>query len=184
MIEEKVKKLIEKIDREDPQIKAFIEVYRAEALEQAKELDSRNGKKGKLYGKVIAIKNNIAIKGKKFTCGSKMLENYISPYNASVIERIKAEDGIIIGSLNMDEFACGSDNTKSAFFTTKNPLDMDYVPGGSSGASAAAVAAGFCDIALGSDTGGSIRCPASFCGVTSIKPTYGLVSRFGLGDMM
>lgn len=183
MIEEKVKKLIEKIDREDPQIKAFIEVYRAEALEQAKELDSRNGKKGKLYGKVIAIKNNIAIKGKKFTCGSKMLENYISPYNASVIERIKAEDGIIIGSLNMDEFACGSDNTKSAFFTTKNPLDMDYVPGGSSGASAAAVAAGFCDIALGSDTGGSIRCPASFCGVTSIKPTYGLVSRFGLGDL-
>lgn len=183
---ERISKLLDKIEGGDGRVKAFIEIYGKEALAKAKELDKKmkEGKKpGKLAGKAIAVKNNIAIIGKKLTCASRMLENYFAPYNATVVGKIEAEDGIIIGSANLDEFACGSDTTKSAFFQTRNPLDTDYVPGGSSGGSAAAVAAGFADIALGSDTGGSIRCPASFCGVVGIKPTYGLVSRYGLADM-
>lgn len=183
---EYISELLEKIKTNDTKIKAFIEVYSEEALATAEELDKKAEKQeklGKLAGKAIAVKNNIAIKGKKLTCGSKMLEDYIAPYNATVIEKIKKEDGIIIGSTNLDEFACGSDNSKSAFFQTKNPLDMEYVSGGSSGGSGASVSAGFADIALGSDTGGSIRCPASFCGIVGIKPTYGLISRYGLADM-
>ncbi len=186
MHHERIARLLEKIRREDGRIGAFIEVYEKEALAKAQELDrkAKEGKPlGRLAGKAIAIKNIIAARGKRLTAGSKMLENYIAPYDAAVVERINAEDGIIIGSANMDEFACGSDNTHSAYFATRNPLDPEYVPGGSSGGSAAAVAAGFADIALGSDTGGSIRCPASFCGITGIKPTYGLVSRYGLSDM-
>ncbi|MBU0585890.1 hypothetical protein KJ780_00085 [Candidatus Micrarchaeota archaeon] len=185
MYAEHISKLLGKIKKEDKQIQAFIEVYSEEAIQKAEELDkkAKKGERlGKLAGKAIAIKNIIAIKGKKLTCASKMLENYTAPYNATVIEKIIAEDGIIIGSTNMDEFACGTDCTKSAFFPTKNPLDTDYVPGGTSGGSAAAVAAEFCDMALGSDTGGSVRCPACFCGITGIKPTYGLVSRYGLVD--
>ncbi len=179
---QRISSLLEKIKAEDKDIGAFIELYEKEALAKAKELDS--GKKpGRLAGKAIAIKNNIARKGKRLTCGSKMLERYTAPYDAAVVERIEAEDGIIIGSANLDEFACGSDTTSSAIMRTKNPLDPDYVPGGSSGGSAASVAAGFADIALGSDTGGSIRCPASFCGVVGMKPTYGLVPRYGLSDM-
>lgn len=183
---ERVSRLLDKIAKEDAKIRAFIEIYREDALAKAKELDKRakEGKKlGRLAGKAIAVKNIIAIKGKKLTCASKMLENYVAPYNAAVIEKIIAEDGIIIGSANLDEFACGSDNSKSAFFQARNPLDTEHVTGGSSGGSAAAVAAGFADIALGSDTGGSIRCPASFCGVVGVKPTYGAVSRYGLADM-
>jgi aspartyl-tRNA(Asn)/glutamyl-tRNA(Gln) amidotransferase subunit A len=182
----RVSALIEKIKKDDARIGAFIEVYEADALARAKELDAKadaGRKLGKLAGKIVAIKNNIAYKGKLLTCGSKMLESYSAPYDATVVERILAEDGIILGSANLDEFACGSDTTKSAIKLTRNPLDTEYVVGGSSGGSAASVAAGFVDIALGSDTGGSIRCPASFCGVVGMKPTYGMVPRYGLADM-
>lgn len=183
---QRISALLEKIKMENGKIGAFIEIYEKEALAKAKALDAkvRSGRRpGRLAGKAVAIKNNIAYRGKLLTCGSRMLENYVAPYDAAVVERIEAEDGIIIGSANLDEFACGSDTTKSAIVRTRNPLDTDYVPGGSSGGSAASVAAGFADIALGSDTGGSIRCPASFCGVVGMKPTYGLVSRYGLADM-
>ncbi|MFA6329624.1 MAG: Asp-tRNA(Asn)/Glu-tRNA(Gln) amidotransferase subunit GatA, partial [Candidatus Micrarchaeia archaeon] len=174
--------------------------YFDDARRSAAEVDAKikSGKPvGKLAGLVVAVKNVLAVKDKRLTCASKMLENYVAPYDAAVIEKLRAEDAIIIGSLNCDEFACGSDNTKSAFFATVNPVSFfdekgeitnisaseKYVPGGSSGASAAAVAAGFCDLALATDTGGSIRCPAAFCGVTGFKPTYGTVSRYGMADM-
>lgn len=186
MYHEHISQLLDRIRKEDPGIHAFIDVYGEGALGKAKALDAKakEGKPlGKLAGKAVAIKNNIAVRGKRQTCGSRILESYVAPYDATVVARIEAEDGIIIGSANLDEFACGSDTTRSAFFQTRNPIDTDYVPGGSSGGSAASVAAGFADIALGSDTGGSIRCPASFCGIVGVKPTYGLVSRYGLGDM-
>jgi aspartyl-tRNA(Asn)/glutamyl-tRNA(Gln) amidotransferase subunit A len=136
-----------------------------------------------LGGLVVAVKNSVAVRGKLLTCSSKMLEHYVAPYNATAIERIVAQDGVVIGSTNIDEFCCGSDCTNSALKTTRNPIDLERVPGGSSGGSAAAVAAGFCDIALSEDTGGSIRCPASFCGAAGLRPTYGLVSRYGVSDM-
>ena len=179
-VEEKLKIIGEK----NPQLDIFIEVF-DNAVEMAEKVQKKidEGRGGKLAGMVIAVKNNIAIRGRRLTCSSRMLENYISPYNATVIEKILREDGIIIGTTNMDEFAAGSDTTHSAFFKTKNPVDPSRVPGGSSGGSAAAVAAGMCDGALGTDTGGSIRCPAAFCGVAGFKPTYGAVSRYGLVDM-
>jgi len=182
---ENVFKCLSEIRKREKEIGAFIEVFEEEALKRSEEIDSKlkKGKAGKLAGLVVAIKNNIAINGKRMTCASKMLENYVAPYDATVIERLLAEDAIIIGTTNLDEFACGSDTTNSALKKTRNPVDLQRVPGGSSGGSAAAVAAGFCDAALGSDTGGSIRCPASFCGVAGFKPTYGLVSRYGLADL-
>ena len=191
---------IARVEKYDSAVKAFIETYFDDARAAAKQVDAKiaAGKPiGKLAGLVVAVKNVLAVKDKRLTCASKMLENYVAPYDAAVIEKLRAEDAVIIGSLNCDEFACGSDNTKSAFFATVNPVSFfdekgeitntstsdKYVPGGSSGASAAAVAAGFCDLALATDTGGSIRCPAAFCGVTGFKPTYGTVSRYGMGDM-
>ena len=183
---ERTKKFISEIGKKDGKIGAFIEVYEKDALEQARAVDKKlsSGKKlGVLGGLVIAVKNSVAIKGKRFTCSSKMLENYVSPYNATAIERIIAEDGIILGSTNLDEFCCGSDCSNSALKLTRNPIDLERVPGGSSGGNAAAVAAGFCDLTLSEDTGGSIRCPASFCGVAGIKPTYGTISRYGVSDM-
>lgn len=183
--EENLHRKLDMIDKRDDEVRAFIEVYREEALKSAKEVDGRvkNGRAGPLAGLVVAVKNNIAVKGKKLTCASKLLESHHAVYNATVVERLMAADAVIIGSVNLDEFACGVDGTYSALQRTKNPLDLERVPGGSSAGSGASVAAGMCDAALGSDTGGSVRCPAAFCNSYGLKPTYGAVSRYGLADL-
>jgi aspartyl-tRNA(Asn)/glutamyl-tRNA(Gln) amidotransferase subunit A len=182
-IVDKVKKYLKKIDKEDVKgINSFLHVNRA-VLDEAKALESRKGKRGRLYGKVIGVKSNINVKSLVANCASKTLGNYVSTYDASVIEKIKKEDGLIIGMLNMDEFAAGSSGETSNFGPTMNPKAKGRIPGGSSSGSAAAVAAGFCDVALGSDTGGSIRNPASNCGIIGVKPSYGAVSRYGLIDL-
>ena len=174
-----VQNFLGRIDAVDPKIHAFLTVLKDEALEQARGIDAKK-QKGPLAGVPVAIKDNICIRGTKTTCGSKILENYVAPYDAHVIERLRAADAILIGKTNLDEFAMGSSTENSAFGPTRNPFDLERVPGGSSGGSAAAVAAGEAPLALGSDTGGSIRQPAALTGIVGFKPTYGRVSRYGL----
>jgi aspartyl-tRNA(Asn)/glutamyl-tRNA(Gln) amidotransferase subunit A len=166
----------------DPQVRAIVTVTAEHALEQAKKADERiaAGKAGPLTGVPFLLKDNMSTKGIKTTCSSKMLENFVPPYNATVVEKLNDAGAVMVGKANMDEYAMGSSTENSAFFTTHNPWDLSRVPGGSSGGSAAGVAANEAVFALGSDTGGSIRQPAGFCSVTGFKPTYGRVSRYGL----
>lgn len=179
---------IKKNDKKGNRINAFLHVRdEKELLGEAEEIDkkTKSGKAGRLAGKIIAVKSCINVKGEITSCASRVLENYRAPYDATVIEKIKKEDGLIIGMTNMDEFAAGWTGETSAFGATKNPVvpETNLIAGGSSSGSAAAVSAGFCDMALGSDTGGSIRVPASHCGVVGVKPSYGCVSRYGLIDL-
>ena len=175
-----VQQYISRID-EKKNLNAFTEVFEKSAMEKAREVDEKIKSKtqGKLAGMVIALKDNLCYKGHKVSASSKILEGFESLYSATVVERLLAEDAIIIGRCNCDEFAMGSSNETSAFGNVLNPLDITRVPGGSSGGAAAAVAADLCMASLGTDTGGSIRQPASFCGVVGLKPTYGRVSRYG-----
>ncbi len=181
--EEVTKSYFDRIKEKDGIVKAYVSTLEESALEKARKVDEdrKAGKPVSKYAGIpIGIKDNMCITGTRTTCSSKMLENFVAPYNATVIENLNKEDMVYLGKLNLDEFAMGSSTENSAFFPTKNPWDLDRVPGGSSGGSAAAVAADLAPWTLGSDTGGSIRQPASLCGVVGFKPTYGLVSRYGL----
>ena len=178
-----VKYVFDQIEAKEDKVHAYLDTYKKEAYARAKEVQKgiEDGTyTGPLAGVPIAIKDNICIKGKTTTCASKILENFVPQYNAEVIDRLEQAGLVIIGKTNMDEFAMGSTTETSAYGVTRNPWDLEHVPGGSSGGSCAAVAAEECYYALGSDTGGSIRQPSSYCGVTGIKPTYGTVSRYGL----
>ena len=181
-VEEFIEKTLERIKDVDENIHAFLQISDT-ALEKANKIDRRikaNDKVGQFYGMPISVKDNMCVEGTKTTCASKILENFISPYTATAVTKLESDDAIIIGKTNLDEFAMGLSTEFSAYGPTKNPWNLDFVPGGSSGGSAASVSANECVASLGSDTGGSIRNPSSFCSVVGLKPTYGLVSRFGL----
>ncbi|HIH52027.1 Asp-tRNA(Asn)/Glu-tRNA(Gln) amidotransferase subunit GatA [Candidatus Pacearchaeota archaeon] len=183
---EKLRKYLDKIRDKNKEFNIFLELFSEEELiKKAKEVDEKikNKRAGRLAGYFIGVKPNINVLGLHASCSSKVLENYLSTYDATVIKKIKDEDGIILGMVNSDEFACGSSGETSAFSPVRNPTNPNLIPGGSSSGSAACVAAGFCDLSLGSDTGGSIRNPASHCGVVGIKPSYASVSRYGLIDL-
>ncbi|MCW4034700.1 MAG: Asp-tRNA(Asn)/Glu-tRNA(Gln) amidotransferase subunit GatA [Candidatus Bathyarchaeota archaeon] len=178
-----VESVFEQIHKYEPKVNSFVTLVEEQAIKKSKEVDQKiaQGKTvGQLAGVAIAVKDAICTKNITTTCSSRMLENFVPPYDAEVVERIKKADGVIIGKTNMDEFAMGSSTETSYFGPTKNPWDLSTVPGGSSGGSAACIATDEAMLSLGTDTGGSIRCPASYCSVVGLKPTYGLVSRYGL----
>jgi len=181
--EDYVTTIIKRIEKVEPKVHSFITLDTDGALSSAKIIDKKIKEKediGQLAGVTVGIKDNISTRGIRTTCASKILENYFPTYDATVIKSLKENGAILLGKLNLDEFGMGSTTEYSRYQPTRNPWNLDYVPGGSSGGSGAAVAAGECTVALGSDTGGSIRCPSSFCSVTGLKPTYGRVSRYGL----
>ena len=180
------RQVLDKLKEDNKEINAYISILEDQALERARALDEKlekGEKPGALFGVPVSIKDNIAIKDTKMTCGSKMLENFYPPYQASLVDKILAEDAVIVGKTNLDEFAMGADTKTSYFGVTRNPLDPSRVAGGSSGGAGASVAMGSCVLAVGTDTGGSVRQPASLCGLVGMKPTYGSISRFGVATM-